>query len=550
MAAVKEEQPAPRPVEGSDNDTNDTSNNTNTSTAKPERTIKGWRWALVCFAVFSANFLYGLDNTIVAAIQAAVVDDFNEVNKLGWLGVGFPLGSIAIILPLGKAYGAFDVKWLYFGSLTMFAAGSALCGAAPNMNALIVGRVWAGAGGAGSYLGNLNMIQHLTTPTERSVYMSFVILCYGTGAILGPVIGGALADSSSSGWRWSFYLTLFIFALAAPVYLFMLPSIQTQPDLRLVTKLQSVDWLGTVLSFGLFTSFALIFTFGGAIWPWGDGRMIALYVVLTVTTGIFCVQQSMTLLTTEKNRLFPTHFLRSRTMMLLFITTASLGAALFIVVYYLPLFFQFVQNDTGVQSAVRLLPFIVFYIIGVIANGILMLRLGYYMPWYLASGVFTTIGGALLYTSSTSIPNSSIYGYSILVAIGMAAYQASYSIAPIKVAEDEVAEAILFINFAQNGAALIALAASNAIFQNVAFDRLSPILTPAGYSSEDITAALAGARSTVLDTAPPDVREAALDVLVQVIDYVYTLVIAAGGIMLICSLFMKREKLHMSLVAG
>lgn len=35
----------------------------------------------------------------------------------------------------------------------MFEAGSALCGGAPNMNALIVGRIWAGMGGAGIYLG-------------------------------------------------------------------------------------------------------------------------------------------------------------------------------------------------------------------------------------------------------------------------------------------------------------------------------------------------------------------------------------------------------------
>lgn len=53
----------------------------------------------------------------------------------------------------GKAYGVFDVKWLYVGSMVMFSAGSALCGAAPDMKALIVGRVWAGAGGAGMYLG-------------------------------------------------------------------------------------------------------------------------------------------------------------------------------------------------------------------------------------------------------------------------------------------------------------------------------------------------------------------------------------------------------------
>ena len=122
--------------------------------ALPEaRTIRGFRWLLACVALFSANFLYGLDTTIAADIQAAVAQTFDEISKLGWLGIGFTLGSVALILPLGKAYAIFDTKWLFIGCLTMFAAGSALCGGAPSMNAIIVGRVWAGAGGAGMYLG-------------------------------------------------------------------------------------------------------------------------------------------------------------------------------------------------------------------------------------------------------------------------------------------------------------------------------------------------------------------------------------------------------------
>ena len=31
--------------------------------------------------------------------------------------------------------------------------------------------------------------------------MAFIILVYGVGSILGPVIGGSLADSSAT-WRW------------------------------------------------------------------------------------------------------------------------------------------------------------------------------------------------------------------------------------------------------------------------------------------------------------------------------------------------------------
>ena len=53
----------------------------------------------------------------------------------------------------GKAFGIFNLRTLYLTCLIMFEAGSALCGGAPNMNALIVGRIWAGMGGAGIYLG-------------------------------------------------------------------------------------------------------------------------------------------------------------------------------------------------------------------------------------------------------------------------------------------------------------------------------------------------------------------------------------------------------------
>jgi MFS family permease len=63
------------------------------------------------------------------------------------------MGSVAIILLIGKLYGTFEIKWLIISSIILFEVGSAVCGAAPNTNALIVGRVIAGMGGAGMYIG-------------------------------------------------------------------------------------------------------------------------------------------------------------------------------------------------------------------------------------------------------------------------------------------------------------------------------------------------------------------------------------------------------------
>jgi MFS family permease len=99
------------------------------------------------------NVHVGLDTTIAATVQASVYEDLGNIEKLGWIGIGFPLGSVAVILFIGKLFGTFEIKWLQIGSVVLFEAGSALCGAAPNSDALIVGRVIAGVGGAGMYIG-------------------------------------------------------------------------------------------------------------------------------------------------------------------------------------------------------------------------------------------------------------------------------------------------------------------------------------------------------------------------------------------------------------
>jgi MFS family permease len=71
------------------------------------------------------------------------------------------------------------MKWLYIGGIVLFEAGSALCGGAPNMDALILGRVIAGVGGTGIYLGSLNYMTALTSPHKRGVF------CYRCRFFLG-----------------------------------------------------------------------------------------------------------------------------------------------------------------------------------------------------------------------------------------------------------------------------------------------------------------------------------------------------------------------------
>jgi MFS family permease len=134
---------------------------------------------------------------IAADIQPAVIESLGNIQKLAWIGSGFPLGSVAVILPVGFFYQIFELKTMIILSILTFEAGSAVCGAAPTMNVLIIGRVIAGIGGGGMYLGALNFNGVFATLRERSLMNALIGITWGLGTVLGPIVGGLFADRAS-----------------------------------------------------------------------------------------------------------------------------------------------------------------------------------------------------------------------------------------------------------------------------------------------------------------------------------------------------------------
>jgi hypothetical protein len=337
-------------------------------------------------------------------------------------------------------------------------------------------------------------------------------------------------------------MNLVIFGVMSPIYLFLLPPVPRQADIKLQTKLLELDWLGMLFSAGTQVSFILFLTFGGTQWSWDDGRNIALYVVFGISLVAFVLSQYYHPFTTRDSRLFPAYFLRDYTMIILYVLIACGGAALFVTVYYIPLYFQFVHGDNGVISAVRLLPFICFYVATILSCGFFMPKTGYWMVWYLVSGIFILVGAVLMYTVHLDTKIANIYGFSILLGLGMATTQAGYAVAPTLVSPDRVAECIQFLNYGQGQSQLLGLAIASAIFQSLTSNGLLAFLEPHGYTKSDVQSAIAGARSGFLQTLPPDLRTQVLEVIVHSIDSVYIMGIAAGALYIVASACLASQK--------
>lgn len=293
-------------------------------------------------------------------------------------------------------------------------------------------------------------------------------LVFGAGIVCGPIVGGAFAQSSAT-WRWGFYLNLVVGALFAPVYLFLLPSFDPRGEQCLRSRLRELDFAGAVVSIGVLVCMIMAINFGGALYPWNSGQIIALFVVAGVLLCTFALQQRFAILVTDPaNRIFPTNLLMDKEAVLLFVLSSAANAGGYVPLYYIPLYFQFTRGNAALEAAVRLLPLVFLFSSTVIANGALMSRYGVYQPWYVAGSILLIVGGALsceltrfshdcASTKMTCITQSaavitrttstaSIYGFEVLMGVGAGCQaQTGYAVLQALIDPSKVSQALGFM---------------------------------------------------------------------------------------------------------
>lgn len=359
--------------------------------------------------------------------------------------------------------------------------------------------------------------------------------------MLGPIVGGAFT-SSAAGWRWAFYINLCVAAVCAPVYLFMIPSIQPRNGASLSSRLWEIDSFGLVLLIGIWVSGLMAISFGGVLYAWGSGRIIALFVVAGVLILGFLAQQIWSLGTTQERRAFPLQFFRSKSLCLVFVLECCASSLTYVPVYFVPLYFQFVRQDSAIMAGVRLLPLVVFLVVTIVVNGFVVTANGRYMPWFTAGGVLGLIGSALLYTVKVNTSNAKLYGFSILIGTGAGCFlQLPFSVVQSLVPPESIPKAIGFVTFGQLGAPSIVLSIINAIFLNEASGNIGRAFP--GIPRDTIISILSGVGSETFARLDPGAQEQILEFIVVGLNKAYILTMTSGALALILSLFLNKGRM-------
>lgn len=181
---------------------------------------------------------------------------------------------------------------------------------------------------------------------------------------------------------------------------------------------------------------------------------------------------------------------------------------------------------------------------GAIGGGILVTKIGYYSPLYIAGAALALVGSSLLFTADVNTRDVNIYGYSILIGLGSGLYiQLSFSIAQAKVPAEAIGAATGFISFAQLLGPVLSLTIAGTVLVNSATSGLKTLLP--NVPEALIKNAIAGTSGQLLSTLDSDTRQAALTVIVSSISKVYILAITASAVGLVAAVHLKHERLEL-----
>ena len=146
--------------------------------------------------------LASLDQTIVSTALPTIVGDLGGLSKLSWVVTAYLLASTVVGPLYGKLGDLYGRKIVLQSAITIFLAGSVLCGLSQNMSELILFRAVQGLGGGGLIVVTVAVVGDIVPPRDRGRYQGYFGAVFGVSTVVGPLLGGFFVDHLS--WRWIF----------------------------------------------------------------------------------------------------------------------------------------------------------------------------------------------------------------------------------------------------------------------------------------------------------------------------------------------------------
>lgn len=339
-------------------------------------------------------FLAALDQTIVSTAIRTIGDDLHGLSVQAWVTTAYLITSTITTPIYGKLGDMYGRKKLFMFAITVFVIGSAACSFATSMYMLAAFRAFQGLGAGGLFTLVLAIIGDLVPPRERAKYTGYFMATFATSSVLGPVIGGLFAETSSilfiSGWRW-------VFLVNVPIGIVALFVVWRTLHLDHVQRKARIDWWGAVaLVIGLVPT--LTVAEQGRTWGWTSGKSITAYVIAAIGVTMFIlVERAM-----ADDALIPLRIFKLRAASVTIVASIIVGMGMFGGITVLPLYFQIVHGASPMTSGFLMLPMVAGLMIAGIVSGQITSRTGRIREFPIFGTAIAVVGLTLLFLFVTA----------------------------------------------------------------------------------------------------------------------------------------------------
>ncbi|KAJ9144275.1 MFS multidrug transporter [Pleurostoma richardsiae] len=385
----------------------------NNEDAEPEY-MTGLPFYLVISSLVLSCLLVALGASMLGTATPSITTTFHSINDVGWYGSSYLVANCAMMPLTGKIFTLFELKWTFIAFIAVFEVGTLVAAVSVSSTMLIIGRSISGIGGSGIVNGAVTIITVIRPMAKRPFLIGLLMACVAAGQVAGPLIGGALSEVS---WRWCFYINLPLGGFAVFFFLVFvkLPARSSfSDDKTLAQKLASIDFVGFAVFAAACVLVLMGLEWGGTTYAWDSSVIIGLICGGGVLFVIF-FGWSMHL---KEGALIPTRLFRDRINLACGITSVVQSGGVFILMFFLPIWFQGIQNASPVISGVKILPTIVSQVIASLLCGASVQKTGYYLPQAVIGNAFVAIASGLFTTFTPSTGAGSWIGFQILGGVG------------------------------------------------------------------------------------------------------------------------------------
>jgi EmrB/QacA subfamily drug resistance transporter len=360
----------------------------------------------ILVGILLAMFLAALDQTIIATALPTIGRELGDPEHLPWVVTSYLLTSTAVTPLYGKFSDSHGRRITLLIAIAVFIVGSIACALAPSMILLVLARGLQGLGGGGLIALGQTIIADLVSPKERARYQVYFAAVFLTSSVLGPVLGGFMAEHI----HWSF-----IFWINVPLGLGALAlSNRSLKRLPRHDRRRELDFLGAGLLMAATVLILLALSWGGLHFPWLSIQVAALAVFSALFWMLFAWRMR-----TAREPLIPADILhnpvvRAGTLAACFGMGSFIGLTI-----YIPIYFETVRGLSASSSGLALIPFMLGTIVGANLSGSMMARVKHYKRLPMAGLAVATLSTACVALFGQDLSIAALQALLALMSVGL-----------------------------------------------------------------------------------------------------------------------------------